>query len=70
LITTVACRYSLPVKVKWKVAFNPADLPWLEHARHSVKETLYGVRPQAVAHVPDFFVGKPLGDRHLGVGIT
>src|SRR5688572_14553233 len=27
MITTVACRCSLPVKVKWKVAFNPADLP-------------------------------------------
>ena len=27
LITTVACRCSLPVKVTWKVAFNPADLP-------------------------------------------
>src|SRR5207249_131411 len=27
LITTVACRCSWPVKVKWKVAFNPADLP-------------------------------------------
>src|SRR6184192_2497705 len=44
-------------------------LAGLEDARHSIQENLYGVRPQAVAHVLDLFVGKPFADMILSVGI-
>src|SRR6185437_11216539 len=49
---------------------EPRRFTWLEDVRHSVQKILDSVRPQAVAHVLDFFVGKPSGDVILGVGIS
>src|SRR5439155_20669109 len=44
-------------------------LAWLEDVRHSLKKDLDAVRPQAVSHMLDFLVGKPLRDVILSVGI-
>ena len=48
---------------------QPRRLAWLEDVWHSFQENLDGVRPQGVAHKFDLFVGKPLGDMILSVGI-
>src|SRR5438132_1691825 len=48
---------------------QPSRLAWLEDVWHSIQENPDGVRPQAIAHVLDLFVGKPFGDMILSVGI-